>query len=126
VTLNQTVTPTQPYSNNTSTALKSATTHVCCFVVQDTVTEEWFQQTSYSTTHSVVNLTSITTFITPYPNTTKTAFETHVYTTNATFNFSIPNGINPLTLMTNDAPGPAQTTVMNVNGTAAITGGMTL
>lgn len=120
------VTPTLSYFNSTLPALKSTTTSVCCFVVQDTVTEEWFQQTSYSVTHSVVNLTSITTFVTAYPDTTKTAFETHVYTTNATFNFSIPNGINPLTLMTNDAPGPAQVTVMNVNGTAVTTGGMTL
>jgi hypothetical protein len=95
-------------------------------VVQDTVTEEWFDITSYSTTHNVVNLTSITTFITPYPNTTKSRLETNVYTTNATFNFTIPIGINPITIMTNDAPGPAETTHKNVNGTAVITGGIAM
>ena len=116
---------TPRYSSNiTSTALGSSVTPVCCFVVQDTVSKEWFEETSTSITHSIVNLTSITTFITVYPNTTKTAYETHVTTTNASFTFSSLVGVNPITDYTNDAPGPTESMNAHYNGTAVVTAGI--
>lgn len=125
--LTREATATPLYSgNSTSVALGSATTPVCCFAVQDTVSEEWFEETSTSITHSIVNLTSITTLITVYPNTTKTAYETHVTTTNATFTFSSPVGVNPITDYSNDAPGPTETMNAHYNGTAVVTAGITM
>lgn len=90
------------------------------------MSEEWFQETSYSSTQSLVNLTSITTLLTVYPNTTKTAYETHVTTTNHEFTFSYLVGINPITDLSNAAPGPSQTANVIVNQTAVVTGGVTV
>jgi hypothetical protein len=74
----------------------------------------------------VVNLTSITTLITAYPNTTKTAYETHVTTTNASFAFSSLVGVNPITDYTNDAPGPTEALKAHYNGTPVVTAGITM
>lgn len=90
------------------------------------MSEEWFQETSTSTTYSVVQLTSITTYLTVLAsNQTKTSVDTNVYTTNATFRFPILDGNNPIRGYENEAPGPTETASAN-NGTAVITGGVTV
>ena len=95
-------------------------------MLQDTVSENWWEETSYSSTYDVVNLTSITTYYTVYPNRTSTKIHTNIYTTNASFLFSYLVGIDPITDFTNVAPQPTE--VQNVlNGTApVVTGGVTM
>jgi hypothetical protein len=73
----------------------------------------------------VVNLTSYTTYITLLPNATNSRIETHVYTTNHSFTYSWEVGVNPISLLSNGAPGPTEVTQPN-NGTAVVTGGVTV
>jgi hypothetical protein len=98
-------------------------TGVCCFVIQDTVSEDFWEITNYSTTAFVVNLTSLITYVTQLPNLTTTRYETKVYTTNASFTFTHEVGRNPLGLFTNDAPEPTEA-INRLNGTAIETGGI--
>jgi len=81
--------------------------------------------TSTHSTNSLVNLTSITTFITPYPNGTITSVVTNVYPTNASFLFPIEVGVNPIAEYGNSAPRPEE--IENkLNGTAVVTAGVTM
>ncbi|KAE8446629.1 hypothetical protein EG329_011822 [Mollisiaceae sp. DMI_Dod_QoI] len=98
-------------------------TLVCCFVIQDTVSEDWWQQTSYLSTTSLVNLTSYTTYITHLPNITTTRIETNVYPTNASFSFTLTVGRNPISNLLNQAPTPTQITHI-LTDTAIMTGGV--
>jgi len=66
-------------SKITSTITQTASP--CCFVVQDTVSEKLFAQYDEETSYRVVNFTSVTTFITPYPQSTLTSITTNTYTT---------------------------------------------
>lgn len=116
---------TSYFNVTTPTTSEAHATPICCFVVQDTVSEEWWQETSYSSAYDVVNVTSITTLITAYPNVTYTNYETHVYTTNHSFLFSYLVGINPITNFINDAPGPTEVE-HSLNGTAIVTAGVTV
>lgn len=111
--------------STTTTAPGNHTTPACCFLVQDTVSEEWWNVFSYNSTASVVNLTSYTTYITVLPNTTTSRVETHVYTTNHSFTFSTAIGANPIALLSNGAPGPVEVTHTH-NGTAVVTAGITM
>lgn len=105
-------TPSTSYSNNTSpskTSTPPATAPVCCFVIQETVNEVWAEIYWTSTWYQVVNKTSVTARVTPYPNTTITNLETNVYTTNATFQTPEAYGTNLLQDFANNAPGPTET-----------------
>ena len=110
------------YSNISSTTSTGPSTQtsrsVCCFVIQDTVTENWWPVT---TTTQLVNLTSITTLITPYPNRTVTNIVTNIYPTNASF----PVGQNPIADYYNAAPQPQEVSIP-LNGTAVVTAGVTM
>jgi hypothetical protein len=60
---------------------------------------------------------------------TETNYETNVYTTNATFYQSENFGVNPISLYTNTAPHPTETTnILNATqiGTQIVTGGVTV
>jgi hypothetical protein len=121
---------TPSYSNQTTTTSTASSTHTtdaCCFVVQDTVNEIWWQETSYSSTYNVVNLTSFTTFLTPFPNGTSTRVETNIQVTNASFEWTFLVGINPITNYINNAPGPTEAAT-SLNGTVSsvVTGGVTV
>lgn len=76
----------------------------------------WWQQTSYDTEKSTV--TTMSTFVTEYPNTTITNINSTVQT--YTIISSEEVGLNPITLVDNGAPGPVESTFM-LNGTQAIT-----
>jgi hypothetical protein len=73
----------------------------------------------------VINLTSITTYITPFKNGTVTNIVTNVYLTNGTFAWPVTGGVNPITNYLNGAPGPAEVAT-ELNGTAVATGGVTV
>ena len=94
-------------------------------MVQDTVSEDWWQMTTFSTGQSVINLTSITTYITPFKNGTVTNIVTNVYLTNGTFSWPITGGVNPISDYINGAPGPSQVAT-ELTGTAVVTGGVTV
>jgi hypothetical protein len=64
--------------------------------------------------------------VTPFPDTTSTNFETNVYTTNATFRFTQPDGQNPISLFNNNAPGPNQTEILTYNSSQLVTAGVTM
>ena len=81
--------------------------------------------TSYSTGQGVINLTSITTYITPYKNGTVTNIVTNVYLTNGTFTWPKTDGANPITDYLNGAPAPSEVTE-ELTGTAVVTGGVTV
>ncbi len=87
----------------------------------------WWGATSTATVYSVVNLTSITTLVTPYPTTTSTNYETNVYLTNATFYQTADTGFNPISTFRNDRPGPLETTIsLNGSLSTVVTGGATV
>lgn len=91
------------------------------------MSEYWWEE--YSTEapfYVVVNLTSITTLVTPYVDTTLTNFETHVYTTNRTVIVTDTVGYNPAFLMINNGPQPFETTSRIVNSTQIVTAGVTV
>jgi hypothetical protein len=109
----------------TSTGISNAVTSNCYFVIQDTVSEYWWEE--YSTEapqYFVVNLTSITTLVTPYVDTTIT--ETNVYTTNTTVTVTDQVGYNPASLMVNDGPQPFEATSSIADSTQIITAGATV
>jgi 3-polyprenyl-4-hydroxybenzoate decarboxylase len=99
--------------------------HICCFVVQDVVSEEWWDIVQTSSIYTVVKRTQITAHLTPYPTTTITSYEYNVQTTNASFPVTAQIGVNPISLFGNGAPLPTQVAQSN-NGTALITGGVTV
>lgn len=76
--------------------------------------------------YEVVNLTSITTYVTPYPSvTTLSHIETNVYTTNASFTHTREVGENPAHLYENPGGRPSQTEI-SLNGSQTVTGGVTV
>lgn len=114
---------------SSSTSSESPTTSNCCFVVQDTLTENWWQ--IYSTepvAYYVVNLTSITALVTPYMDTTVTNYETNIYTTNASYTQTDEIGQNPVSLFFNNAPQPAEMAVVlgSSIGSQVVTAGKTM
>ncbi|EPE35813.1 hypothetical protein GLAREA_05151 [Glarea lozoyensis ATCC 20868] len=117
-------------SNNTIPAPKrtSVAPLNCCFLVQDTVSEVWWEQYSTRSAVSLVNLTSYTYYVTPMPTTTVTSTKTEVIETNATFYVTVGNGRNPLTLFENSSPGPYQATsrLLGINTTQIVTAGVTI
>ena len=96
----------------------------CCFVIQETVTEEWWPVESVTYTTLEVNLTSITTLVTPYPNATSTNVVTNVYLTNASFPVTQTLG-NPIPNYPNNAFEMPETDYQ-LNGTATVTAGVTM
>lgn len=118
---------TTRYLNSTSpiTTGPSSSASNCCFVVQDTVSEVYWQKFITKTYYSIVNLTSITTYVTPYPTITLSAITTNVYTTNASFPYSTDVGENPIGLYYNDVR-VVQETVKSLNGSQIVTAGVTV
>lgn len=94
-------------------------------MVQDTVSEEWWNMTTFSIGINPINLTSITVFVTPFLNGTVTNNVTNVYSTNGTFSWPVTGGVNPITDYVNGAPGPSEAT-KELSGTAVVTGGITM
>lgn len=101
----------------------------CCFLVQDTVSGAWWEEFRTSTLYKVVNLTSYTYYVTPYPNTTLTSTKTSIYTTNATFYTTVAWGHDPMVTYLNSNPGPRYTgTELDPDGnvTQTVVGGQTM
>ena len=98
---------------------------LCCFVVQDVVSEEWWDIIATSSIYTVVNETQITAHLTPYPTTTITSYEINVIPTNASVPVTAQFGANPIPLFANGAPLPTQVDQSN-SGTALVTGGVTV
>jgi hypothetical protein len=96
----------------------------CCFVVQDTVTEQWWDQFSTSSTYGLVNVTSITTYVTRGSDGLGTIIGSNssVTLTNTSFMFSYNVGVNPLATLFNAAPGPTEID-NRFTGTETTTGG---
>lgn len=94
-------------------------------MVQDTVSEDWWNMTTFSTGQAVINLTSITVFVTPFLNGTVTRNVTNVYLTNGTFSWPFTGGVNPITDYVNGALPPSQVTEV-LSGSAVVTGGVTV
>ena len=99
--------------------------HICCFVVQDVVSEEWWGVVLSSSILTEVTRTRITAHLTPYPTTTITSYEYHYQTINASIPVTAQVGVNPISLYGNGAPHPAEVNQLN-NGTALVTGGLTV
>lgn len=78
-----------------------------------------------SSVYKTVNLTKITAHVTSWPGTTTTSYEVNVQTTNTPFPFTIQVGYNPISLLDNGAPHPAEVTHSNA-GSAITTAGITV
>jgi hypothetical protein len=118
-----------PFANTTSTTgTPSPLATNCCFIVQDVVTEFWWQSYSTKPVQYSVDLTSITTLITPYADTTITNYETHVYTTNGSYTATDAIRQNPIQLFLDSAPQPdeKQHILFSSNGTQIVTAGVTM
>jgi len=97
-------------------------------VIQETATENFWPISSVITNTQEVNLTSVTTLVTPYRNGTVTNVFTNVYTTNASFFTTVDAAWNPISFYDNPVPPmPAQeSTELPANVTAIVTGGTTV
>jgi hypothetical protein len=120
-----------PFSNATAMATKSSPSAApsnCCFVVQDTITENWWQEYTTVTYYQTMNATYITTLVSPYIDTTVTNVVTDVKSINATLSSVNTVGYNPATMMINNAPQPAQVTgaSFGLNGSQIVTAGVTV
>jgi hypothetical protein len=89
------------------------------------VSEDWWDLTTFSTGQAVINLTSITTLITPYKNGTVINIVTNVYSTNGTFSWPFTGGVNPISDYPNGATSPTEVHQM-LTGTATVVGGVTV
>ena len=98
---------------------------LCCFVVQDVVSEQWWDIIATSSIYTEIDQTHITAHLTPYPTTTVTNYEINVVPTNASFPVTAQVGANPIPLFSNGAPLPTQVD-KEINGTALMTGGITV
>jgi hypothetical protein len=94
--------------------------------VQDVVSEEYWQIWNYTTEVKIVNLTSMTVYITRLPNVTTTYTINNTYTVNATQTFSRTIGYNPLRLEANIIPGPTETAHINEGTDPIIIAGVTV
>ena len=116
-------------SSSSSTTATSITAPVCCFIAQETASAIYWPITTWETTVKEVNLTSITTLITPYENGTEvTNVYTQITATNATFSAAFDGGVNPLRFYDNkDQNFPEQaSSKLTVNATAVVTAGITV
>lgn len=93
-------------------------------MIQETVNEDWWPVANVTYETKEVNLTSITTLITPYRNGTITNIVTNVYPTNASFPVTKTLG-NPIDLYPNNAFSFEEFDT-ELNGTAVVTGGVTV
>ncbi|CZR63791.1 uncharacterized protein PAC_13688 [Phialocephala subalpina] len=82
----------------------------CCFVIQDTVDEVWWEEYCVSTVISTVTITSITTFITVFPNTTLSSITSNIIFSPTTTFSTLEASLNSIRLGLNRAPGPAELT----------------
>jgi len=117
------------YTNSSSTSTTSVTAPVCCFVAQETASAIYWPISTWETTTREVNLTSITTLITPYENGTEvTNVYTHTTVTNATFSALFDGGKNPLQFYDNEGQNfPVQTgSKLHDNVTAVVIAGITV
>ncbi|CAG8948928.1 hypothetical protein HYFRA_00002055 [Hymenoscyphus fraxineus] len=115
------------FRNSTVPAITGAPSAAsgCCFVVQDTVSQIYWKKYVTITLYSIVNLTSITTYVTPYPTTTFSSVTTNVYTTNASFSYSKDVAKNPIALYYNEA-GSVSQSWKSLNGSQIVTAGVTV
>jgi hypothetical protein len=93
-------------------------------VIQETVNAEWWPVTKVTYLTKEVNLTSITTLITPFRNGTVTNIVTNVYPTNASFPVTKTLG-NPIGNYANNAFSFEEIDT-ELNGTAVTTAGVTM
>lgn len=93
-------------------------------MIQETVSENWWPVANVTYTTKEVNLTSITTFVTPYRNATSTDVVTNVYLTNASFPVTQTLD-NPIANFPNNAFEMPQLDTQ-LNGTATVTAGVTV
>jgi hypothetical protein len=96
-------------------------------VLQDRVSEEWWNIVQTSSIIKEVNVTKVTAHVTSWPGTTTTSFETNVHLTNksvpVTFNLG---GYNPISLFPNKALATPTQIIHSHSGTALVTGGITM
>ncbi|KAN0121806.1 hypothetical protein V8E51_000132 [Hyaloscypha variabilis] len=96
----------------------------CCFVIQETVSVEYWQVKNVTYVTKPVKLTSITTLVTPYPNGTSTNIYTNVYHTTASFPVTHTMG-NPIADYPNGGFNMPESDKI-LHGTAVTTGGLTI
>ncbi|KAE9374135.1 hypothetical protein N431DRAFT_556531 [Stipitochalara longipes BDJ] len=98
---------------------------VCCFVIQDTISEEWWEEFSTSTTYGLVTVTSVTTYFSKGSDGLGTIFSSNssVTVTNTSFVFEVNTAVNPLATLYNPAPGPTEDGNA-LGGSATMTGGV--
>ncbi|KAG9229191.1 hypothetical protein BJ875DRAFT_206181 [Amylocarpus encephaloides] len=96
----------------------------CCFLVQDTVSQGWFDISSIKTIYSLRNVTSYTVYVGPG---TTTVTSTNVYkSVNKTFYSTKYLGRNPMTLYGNSFPGPYQSETEIKNSSVIMTAGQAI
>jgi hypothetical protein len=97
-------------------------------VVQETASENYWPISSVITDTKQINLTSVTTYVTPYKNGTVTSVVTNVYNTTALFSKTVDVGWNPISFYDNPVPPiiVEEENKLPANATAIVTGGVTV
>ncbi|KAF8862685.1 hypothetical protein BDZ45DRAFT_182080 [Acephala macrosclerotiorum] len=121
-------TPITSFANTTIVTSSTVTpvTSNCCFVIQDTVNEVWWEEYTVGTVTSTVTITSITTFITVFQYTTLSSITTNIIYSPTTAFSTLDVGLNLVKLYLNRAPGPVESTTRMKNTTQTVVGGVTV
>ncbi|PMD42998.1 hypothetical protein L207DRAFT_631169 [Hyaloscypha variabilis F] len=98
---------------------------VCCFVVQDTISEEWWEELSATSVEGLVNVTTIVTYFSKGSDGVGTIITSNSSVTlkKTKFVVDVNTAFNPLETSTNQAPGPIEDGNA-LTGTATMTGGV--
>jgi hypothetical protein len=93
--------------------------------VQDTISEEWWEELSATSMEGLVNVTTIVTYLSKGSDGVGTIISSSssVTLTNTTFVFDVNTGFNPVETFINLAPGPIED-ANALTGTATMTGGV--
>jgi hypothetical protein len=112
--------------NVTSRTRTSSATSSCYFIVQDVVSEYWWDIFYPDPYVQVETSTSISDLVTALANSTITKHVTHLYTTKITYSSTATGGDNPFSLSADNAPKPSEFRANRLTGTQIVTGGVTV
>lgn len=119
--------PTRNLTSPTRTTIANSATSNCCFVVQDVVSEYWWDYYYPDPYVQEKTVSSISTLITTSANETITKHVTRLHKSDITYSYTATEGYNPFQLKFDNAPQPSEVIIANgLTGTETVTAGVTV
>jgi hypothetical protein len=120
-------TPARNRTSPTRTTIVNSVTSNCCFVVQDIVSEYWWNYYYPDSYVQEKTVSSISTLITTSPNETGTKHVTLLHKFDITYSYTATGGYNPFQLSFDNAPQPSEAIIANgLTETETVTEGVTV